>query len=200
MTLRACLAVFVLILFAIRWAEYLLLRRKGPKGQIRSRWTTVAILVIGSAYWIAGAGEAWLRDWEIEWILCGAGLALYVIRTIIKLWAVRTLGRAWSTEVEIQSNHQLARDGPYRWIRHPIYFCNMMEPIAVALMANSPVAGILGILTLWPIEWIRLRSEERALREKFGPAYEEYQRTVPALVPWRPFRRRTDAFIRPDAR
>ncbi|HLG42406.1 MAG TPA: isoprenylcysteine carboxylmethyltransferase family protein [Planctomycetota bacterium] len=167
---------------------------------MRSRWTTVAILVFGSGYWIAGAIEAWLRDWELAWVLCGAGLALYLLRTFVKVWAVRTLGKAWSTEVEIQSTQRLAQDGPYRWLRHPIYFCNMMEPIAVALMANSPAAGIVGILTLWPIEWIRMRSEEKALREKFGAAYEEYQRQVPALVPWRPFRRRTEAFIRPDER
>jgi protein-S-isoprenylcysteine O-methyltransferase Ste14 len=31
--------------------------------------------------------------------------------------------------------------------------------------------------------YIRIRSEERLLREAFGSEFEEYARTVPALVP-----------------
>jgi protein-S-isoprenylcysteine O-methyltransferase Ste14 len=190
MSVRLAWTVGISILFAVRWVEYLALRRKGPKGQVHSPWTTVAILIVGSGYWIAAAIEASLRDSDWIWWVSGIGIGAYAFRTAVKLWAVRTLGRAWSTEVEIQTTHRLVQEGPYRRVRHPIYLCNMLEPVAVALMANAPVAGLLGILMLWPVEIIRLRAEERALKGRFPEAYEEYQRSVPALipVPWRKVR------------
>jgi hypothetical protein len=40
---------------------------------------------------------------------------------LLAVWARRHLGRNWSAEVRIATDHQLVRTGPYRLLRHPIY-------------------------------------------------------------------------------
>lgn len=184
MIARDVLAGSILTMFLLRWSEYWLLRRSGPKERVISRGNTLLTLVFGSLVWIVAILEAWLPEAEPIWWLTGAGAALYAFRFGLKVVSVRTLGRAWSTEIEIREDHRLVREGPYRWVRHPIYLCNLLEPIAVALCANGWIAGLLGILLMWPTLYYRLRREEAALIEKFGVAYERYQREVPALLPW----------------
>lgn len=70
--------------------------------------------------------------------------------------------------------------GLYRWIRHPLYAAGLvvlwLSPIATAssLALNSA-------LTIYIL--IAYHFEERRLSAEFGPAYEDYRRRVPALIP-----------------
>lgn len=184
MTSREALAVSILALFLLRWAEYWILRRPGPKEGVKSRANTALTLLFGSLVWIVAILEARFRESDPIWWLSGAGAVLYAFRLALKAVSVRTLGGAWSTEIEIRANHRLVREGPYRWIRHPIYLCNLLEPVAVAMCANGWIAGTMGALLMWPTLYCRLRKEEALLLETFGEAYETYRREVPALLPW----------------
>lgn len=74
--------------------------------------------------------------------------------------------------------------GPYRWVRHPLYFF-------VLLMLWSfpdPTADRLFFNLLWT-GWIFSGAvfEEKDLLDAFGKGYREYQRTVPMLIPWKGF-------------
>ena len=72
--------------------------------------------------------------------------------------------------------------GPYRFLRHPLMVCQIVFLWAQPVM--SPTLAVLSAgLTLYILLAIPL--EERDLRRRFGSAYEEYQRRVPALIPWR---------------
>ena len=54
--------------------------------------------------------------------------------------------------------------------------------LAYALFANHVGVYVLWLL-LFPALLLVIRLEERALRERFGPAWEEYARRVPRFVP-----------------
>jgi protein-S-isoprenylcysteine O-methyltransferase Ste14 len=72
--------------------------------------------------------------------------------------------------------------GPYKLVRHPIYTGGLLAILGTAIVAGVSSA-LLGFgLTLIGI-WIKLQREEAALREHFGPAYEEYSQRVSAVVP-----------------
>jgi protein-S-isoprenylcysteine O-methyltransferase Ste14 len=77
--------------------------------------------------------------------------------------------------------------GPYRWIRHPLYFSMLL------LIWSSPdvTADRLLFNTLFTV-WIIVATllEERDLQADFGEVYRNYQRSVPMLIPYRlhPFR------------
>jgi len=72
--------------------------------------------------------------------------------------------------------------GPYRWVRHPLYFFSLL------LIWSCPNLSLDRLLynVLWSI-WILVGSvlEERDLVAYFGDSYREYQRKVPMLIPWR---------------
>jgi protein-S-isoprenylcysteine O-methyltransferase Ste14 len=72
--------------------------------------------------------------------------------------------------------------GPYRFLRHPLMACQILFLWAQPVM--SPALALLsGGLTLYIVLAIPL--EEGELRRRFGSAYEDYRRRVPALIPWR---------------
>ncbi len=53
----------------------------------------------------------------VRWIgITGFGFGL------ILFWRVhKTLGENWSPILEIRRNHKLITDGPYKYVRHPMY-------------------------------------------------------------------------------
>jgi len=112
---------------------------------------------------------------------------LVVAIVIVSLWtmsaAVRVLGKQWSLQARVLENHKLIREGPYRFVRHPIY-TGMLGMIIAAGLAWSHWIGFLIALILFTIGTaIRVYSEEKLLREQFGAAFEDYKRSVPAVVP-----------------
>ena len=72
--------------------------------------------------------------------------------------------------------------GPYRWVRHPLYF------FALVLFWSCPVLTLDRLLFngLWTV-WVVLATflEERDLVSHFGDSYAQYQREVPMIFPWR---------------
>lgn len=70
--------------------------------------------------------------------------------------------------------------GPYRWVRHPLYF------FVLVLLWACPTctADRLVLNVVWTI-WIVIGSllEERDLAAEFGAAYRAYQVNVPMLIP-----------------
>jgi len=70
--------------------------------------------------------------------------------------------------------------GPYRWVRHPLYFFVLLM---IWSYPNLTVDRAL-FNVLWTL-WIFIGSvfEERDLVAEFGDRYREYQRNVPMLIP-----------------
>jgi len=72
--------------------------------------------------------------------------------------------------------------GPYRWVRHPLYF------FCLLLIWSCPDLSLDRLLynVLWTT-WIIVGSvfEERDLVADFGESYRDYQSKVPMLIPWR---------------
>ena len=72
--------------------------------------------------------------------------------------------------------------GPYLWVRHPLYFFTLV------LIWSTPdmTSDRLLFNVLWSF-WIVLGSylEEKDAVAEFGERYRRYQKTVPLLLPWR---------------
>ena len=107
-----------------------------------------------------------------------AGVSVWLATT-----AVRTLGEEWSLTARLVEGHKLITAGPYRFVRNPIYTAMFGMLLATGL-AISHWAALIGAVLVFAIgTWMRIRSEEKLLREGFGPEFEAYARSVPALVP-----------------
>ncbi len=99
------------------------------------------------------------------------------------LASTRAMGRNWSLVARTRGDHALVTSGPFAYVRHPIYAALFL------LMAGYAVAfGHLGRLPLAAAIYaagtvLRVRIEERLLRDRFGDAYAAYAARVTRFVP-----------------
>ncbi len=97
--------------------------------------------------------------------------------------AVRALGKQWSLAARVLEGHNLITTGPYNVVRNPIY-TGMFGMLLATGLAISHWIGLLIAVILFAIgTLVRVRSEERLLREAFGEEFAAYARKVPAVVP-----------------
>ena len=97
--------------------------------------------------------------------------------------AARTLGKQWSFQARLVEEHNLVTEGPYAFVRNPIY-AGMLGMLVAMGLAVSHWLGLAGGLAVFGVGTaIRIRSEEKLLREAFGSAFEAYAQRVPALFP-----------------
>jgi protein-S-isoprenylcysteine O-methyltransferase Ste14 len=112
-----------------------------------------------------------------------AAMIAAVVSVSIVNAAVKTLGKEWSVTARVVEGHKLATEGPYRVVRHPIYAGLLGMLLATGLVISHWLALIAAIVIYVIGTVIRIRSEERLLREALGPEYESYARSAPALIP-----------------
>jgi protein-S-isoprenylcysteine O-methyltransferase Ste14 len=97
--------------------------------------------------------------------------------------ASRRLGKQWGLAARLVEGHDLIKDGPYGWVRNPIYAGMLGLLVATGMAVSQWIVLILATLVFVIGTAIRIRSEERLLREAFGARFEEYTRKVAALIP-----------------
>ncbi len=83
-------------------------------------------------------------------------------------------------ELPRMETNQLVKEGPYRYMRHPMHLGLLFFPFAFAFLVGSPafilvIAPAEAVLMLLLIRWVE---EPEAIR-KFGDEYRKYQQQVP---------------------
>lgn len=111
------------------------------------------------------------------------GLVLAVAGVALSLWAIVTLGRHYDLVLEVHAGHQLVRNGPFAWVRHPVYTGLALHFIGACLATGSLLLIAGTLMVTFPAFYARARSEEGLLRERFGDAYDRYMDDVPMLLP-----------------
>ncbi|MBI5394433.1 MAG: isoprenylcysteine carboxylmethyltransferase family protein [Verrucomicrobia bacterium] len=157
--------------------------RRAMRGQTKQGWSLRAFFILHNLIMAAVVVEFFWVPRAVNGWVTGAGLVLFVAALVLRNVAIRTLGKFWSLQVEIRPGHELIREGPYRFVRHPAYSAIVMEFIAIPLVGNCYWSLALVFLLYFPLLAARIAGEERALVEKLGDAYVRYAQEVPALVP-----------------
>ncbi len=98
--------------------------------------------------------------------------------------AVRALGKQWSLAARVLEGHRLITQGPYNIVRNPIYTGMFGMLLATGLVISHWIGLVIAIVVFAVGTAIRVRSEEKLLREAFGREFESYARRVPAVVPF----------------
>ncbi|MBI3017208.1 MAG: isoprenylcysteine carboxylmethyltransferase family protein [Deltaproteobacteria bacterium] len=108
----------------------------------------------------------------------GAGLALMVLGTLLRLWSVSYHGAVMN----------LITIGPYRYVRHPIYVANFFIGLGLCLMLGQWYTLFLFIgLYIFVYTLIIISEEKRFLRSNYTELYTMYQRQVFCFLPLRKF-------------
>jgi protein-S-isoprenylcysteine O-methyltransferase Ste14 len=111
------------------------------------------------------------------------GLIVFVLGFGLMQWAEAELGRQFSINVTLQTDHQLITSGPYRYVRHPRYVGIFAFNLGVALTFNSFLATILAIGLLIVLMW-RIGTEEAMLRQAFGTNWATYAQRSWRFIPF----------------
>lgn len=112
-----------------------------------------------------------------------AAAAAAVASVVLVIAAVKALGKEWSITARVVTGHKLATEGPYRLVRHPIYTGMLGMLLATGVAVSYWPALLIALCVFLIGTIIRIRSEERLLRETFGAEFEAYTQRVPALLP-----------------
>jgi protein-S-isoprenylcysteine O-methyltransferase Ste14 len=98
--------------------------------------------------------------------------------------AVRTLGKQWSLAARVLEGHNLITTGPYNVVRNPIYTGMFGMLLATGLALSHWIGLLIAVIVFAIGTMVRVRSEEKLLREAFGNEFATYTGKVPALVPF----------------
>jgi protein-S-isoprenylcysteine O-methyltransferase Ste14 len=96
--------------------------------------------------------------------------------SVLGLWL-----RAWATG-HLAKDQQLARTGPYAYIRNPLYTGTLIVGAGILIAARDALLGIIFILAFSLIYLPVIELEEQHLREIF-PAYATYAAQVNRFFP-----------------
>jgi len=172
--------------------------RAGPAKVVASRdpgrWTEVV--------WVAGTlvsvlwpvGVLVLPEYAYHWpgfadfpgsgAVQLAGFVAALAGGLLFFGAARALGRHMTPAIQVQEGHRLVEEGPYRYVRHPVYTAIITGAGGLAALFLSPVlAGV--VLVLVGLALYRARLEEQLLSspEGFGQLYLGYVARTGRFLP-----------------
>lgn len=113
-----------------------------------------------------------------------AGSILLAAGVSLRVWAVRVLGRFFTSVVRVQEHQTVIQDGPYRLIRHPSYTGALISGFGGAMVCQSVVGAVATAGVLLPAYLYRIHHEERWLSSQLGAEYVAYRGRSKALIPF----------------
>jgi protein-S-isoprenylcysteine O-methyltransferase Ste14 len=117
----------------------------------------------------------------VVWLI--VGLIIAWAGMLLRLWAVLTLGRSFTTTVVVRPQQTVVSGGPYRFVRHPSYLGLLILLLGFGLtLGDLAAAVVMVVLPTMGLLW-RIRVEEAALRAGLGDGYLEYCKGRARLIP-----------------
>ncbi len=110
------------------------------------------------------------------------GFAILLTGFLIAIWALLHLKGGVAGFVEPKTDF-LVRDGPYRYIRHPVYLGTFLMLLGSVFVLKSIPGLVLLFIVYLPLLITRARMEEKELLKKFGKEWEEHRRKTGFLFP-----------------
>ena len=163
---------------------------KGPEAK-RDRVAFIGIALQGCAYFLVWFQPPWsLFLSPVAALADGVGIAYGVFTVgiaVASVWlvmaAVRVLGKQWAVAARLVEDHKLITEGPYAYVRNPIYTGMLGMLIATGLAMEHWIALVIAIVIFMAGLVIRVKTEEKLLRAAFGAEFDEYAKRVPAVIP-----------------
>jgi protein-S-isoprenylcysteine O-methyltransferase Ste14 len=155
-------------------------KKDQDKGSLRFIWIMIALAI--------SSGVIFSRNIRIpiskELFITYFGLFLIISGMVFRFISILTLGRLFTVDVTIRSDHMLKKDGVYGIIRHPAYSGSLLSFIGFGISLNNWLS-LLFVTFLITIGFLhRIKIEEKLLIGQFGEDYLNYKRKTYRLIPW----------------
>jgi protein-S-isoprenylcysteine O-methyltransferase Ste14 len=106
-----------------------------------------------------------------EMLIAGGVVAL--VGTLIRLWA----------SGHVKKNKVLATDGPYAYVRHPLYVGNILILLGFSMASNLWWAYALMVFLILFYYPPAISYEDAKLNRLFGEEWQNWSRNIHALIP-----------------
>jgi protein-S-isoprenylcysteine O-methyltransferase Ste14 len=161
-------------------------------------WIMVAVIFLGfSAPWIellhlGTRTTAWLwLGFELARLGMSSATGIQAVTALtilvaalaaaVRIWGTAYLGTGTVNNAEMKAGQVMA-DGPYRYVRNPLYLGSFLMVAAISVL--MPASGAAFTMVLLSIFLLRLiLGEEAFLAPKLGEPYAAYRKAVPRLIP-----------------
>ena len=140
--------------------------------------SNLAIIVfIINPNWMAWSSIT-LPVW-VRWV----GVVLGLAGCAILIWTHRILGENFFGGMKIRKDHRLITEGPYRWVRHPMYTAFILLGFAWFILSENWFIAAFWLASAILVIVTRLNKEEDMLLSQFGEAYREYAQETGRVFP-----------------
>jgi protein-S-isoprenylcysteine O-methyltransferase Ste14 len=119
------------------------------------------------------------KNGVVEW----AAFTGMVLGLAFMTWSRVILGRNWSGRIAIKEDHQLITSGPYSLVRHPMY-TGFIFAFLFSVVLLGETRGLVSLVILLTGILMKVRLEEKFVREVFGHNYIAYSKQVKRLIPF----------------
>jgi len=143
---------------------------------------TALFLVIGMlTYMIYPPWLDWSKVGIPEWIRwLGVGIGLVGVG--LCYWVFSSIGQGISTTVATRKQARLITNGPYRWVRHPLYVVGLATFGSIGIIAaNWFITSCVVVAFILLV--IRTQSEEEHLIANYGDEYRDYMKRTGRFLP-----------------
>jgi len=155
------------------------------KGKIKQKGGFLDTLLVVAPYWVV---FGWFSVREVVGTYQGniglqlvgmAGLVAGIIGYVVSICHLR---KNWTVSAAIKEGHTLVKEGPYRFVRHPMYFFMILAMLGSGLLISDfMIIGYVPLVAF--LYYLRAKKEEKML-VKALPDYESYAKETRMLVPW----------------
>lgn len=155
--------------------------KTADKGSMQLVWILSALAYILA--WVPVALDSGrlvtLGDW-LTWV----GVFIMISGIGFRQYAISTLGKFFTSSIQIKKDHAIIRTGPYRYIRHPSYLGILTLAVGLGIALANWISLIVCVV-LPAIALInRIQFEEKELEKHFGPQYQDYRKHTWRIIPY----------------
>ena len=180
--LTAILILFSVSAFCYRYWE-VFFKRYDIQGTVYYGWTLQLLAFFHILIGILSVCEYVAVVKSYSWVIGLIAFIVFLFGHSLRLWAIKSLGPWYSTQIEIKPNQPLIRTGAYSYLRNPYYLGVILEVGATPFIFNGYRTFLLSLITYFPILIMRILKEEEILKNHFDALFLDYQKKVSRLVP-----------------
>jgi protein-S-isoprenylcysteine O-methyltransferase Ste14 len=126
---------------------------------------------------VSGSPEAL----NVQRFIIGGGALLVFVTAALRTWAAAYL-RTGIVHDTAQHSEALVADGPFRYVRNPLYLANLPMAAGIGVLVSS-LGWLFIVAASWLFVYRLIFREEEALRQSQGESYRAYLKAVPRLWP-----------------
>ena len=126
-----------------------------------------AMVALHALWLVSTLVEGLLRGPEIP-VWYPVPLAAFLLVQPLRYWAILSLGENWNVRILVVPERKLVWTGPYRYFPHPNYVVVTVEVLTFPLIFGAWVTALVFSILNAAFLYVRIRAEERALKEFSG--------------------------------